>query len=110
MKISVTKRELQSILSSHFRVNVTEVEMLDNSTELLALLKTKIGTSIAPSGKIRGIKDLIELSNQHAITFVVAPLGLAEAKYPIENWGNVLRFIELNGRYPRVDYQTGNMS
>lgn len=109
MKIVVTKRELQSILSSHFRVNVTEVEMTESTPELLDLLKTKISPLISPTTKIQAIKDLRVLSSQNPLLGMPAVMGLFEAKYAVENWGPFLKFVEDNGRIPNID-SSGRMS
>ena len=111
MKISVTKRELQSILSGYFKTNVTEVEVYEPSSELLNLLKAKIGVSISLAQKIPSIKSLRELcSNPQVVGVVGYSLGLAEAKWAVENWSQFLGFVESTGRIPTIGYNTGVLS
>lgn len=104
MKISVTKRELQSILSSHFRVNVTEVDMLDNTPELLDLLNSNVGKLIPIAAeKINAIKALRSLSSNNTNLFGYC-LGLADAKFAVENWRQLITFINANGRFPKEGF------
>lgn len=109
MRISVTKRELQSILSSHFKTNVTEVEIDGGNPDIVSMLKQKIGLVIDPVNKIQSIKELRTITAIDPKIFNYV-LGLAEAKWAVENWARFLNFVEKNGRIPHSGFSNGILS
>lgn len=102
MKITVTKLELLSILSSHFNREITECTISKNTgpckIELRFAKELKLSeitqSSISGANKILAIK---------ALRTVNPGMGLAEAKWAVENWEKWIGFVRTKGRAPRFD-------
>ncbi len=104
MKVSLKKTELLNIISKYLRVKVDAFEIELPGTEIVAALQKAIeGLDYTGSQKIAAIK---------AFRTVAAPflankgdvVGLADAKWAIENWEKLLKFVGDNARLPESGY------
>lgn len=109
MKATITKAELLMILSEHFNMAVTNVEIV-NRIELT--LAEKIEAAIRPLAftsheKILAVRTLRDLSKEdHEFPY---QFGLADSKWAIENFDSFLSFIRHHGRLPREGFSHTGM-
>lgn len=116
MKITVTKAELLEILSKHFGVEIMECTIAKPSTlakDITDFLKDTVMKSVGTlrmatlpvnaqtwtgENKIPAIKALREWYHGK----YKDNLGLAEAKWAIENWDQWIGFVIKRGRAPKI--------
>jgi ribosomal protein L7/L12 len=107
MKITVTKSELLRILSAHFNQEITECTICKSTgpCKIEVLLAKELGlphitqSNISGANKIPAIKALR--------TVVADNLGLAEAKWAVENWEKWIGFVRSKDRVPK--FNNGNI-
>ena len=92
MKVTLTTKEIKAIISA--RYNLTETFTLEIVEESLTEEVKKIEQLARDGNKIAAIKALRTLS-QNA-------LGLADAKYGVENIGAVLEFVRDYNALPKT--------
>ena len=93
MKLTLTKSDLLNILSNSLGTLVTEVEFTDGYTSLYTHISSAVSTYMdSPDNKIRRIK---------ALRGAVPGMGLADAKWIIENWTRWIAFVRNHNRIPK---------
>ena len=114
MKLSLGKLELLQILSDHFGVKVEDVTIVKNGGKTLAdritrELTKKIGCDPGivctqnVSQKIPAIKmlrDIMGTTNSPGLS--PNGMGLADAKWAIENWAEWIAFVAKYNRVPNI--------
>jgi ribosomal protein L7/L12 len=102
MKIELTKSQLLAILSQHFNVTVDEVTICDST--MADLLQREITQFYyATTQKIQAIKHLRQLSiDQKWLNGEI--MGLADAKWAVENFPCFIDFVRKNNRLPQAGY------
>jgi len=98
MKVSLTKKELLELLTKHFGYEVTECVIAKSFVlynKLNSAMKKEIST---PNNKIASIKLLRTLVHHHTKNDV----GLADAKWAVENWPKWIAFVKINNRIPTI--------
>jgi hypothetical protein len=101
-KISLTNAELCSILSTHYNFQIESVEILPASS-----LTVEIDKVIAPFLKVRQPINAIKALREMAVAHQWNPIGLAEAKWAIDNYSLFMDYIQRKGclpsQYPPID-------
>lgn len=109
MKIQISKTELLEIMSKHFNMAVSEV-VISKSPTLHLKIRENLGKALRHEvtltekclnngpHKIPAIKALRELN---------PGMGLADAKFAIENWDKWIGFIQEKGRIPTIAWSNG---
>jgi len=113
MKIILTLSEAIEKLQRSFSGDIAgdiQVEITGINTSWVDVLNSSISSLRYWSDeKIRAIKLLRELSKQYNLYSDNTAMGLADAKYAVENWHDFVRFITNNGRLPVRDFYTNGM-
>lgn len=104
MKIHATHEEICQMLSRAVGspVESFKVKKTGNSQLVNHCVKAVESVDYKGSGKIAAIKALRELFRDKVTG--ATSLGLAEAKYAVENWEKWLNFVKQNGRIPADGY------
>jgi hypothetical protein len=105
IKVSLTKTELLDILSSHFGHTVEDAE-IENVPSIAKIIRDAV-TQLAyqTTQKITAIKALRQLAVDNKWTENV--IGLADAKWAVENFNEFITFVEKNHRLPKPGYSEG---
>lgn len=110
MKLSLQKSELLAILSAHLGHTVTDITITKVPSTVARDLTAKVARDLCisgeldqtrinhPNNKIPAIKSL----RSH-----VSGMGLAEAKWAVENWGEWIAFTKDNRRVPKIEFLGG---
>jgi hypothetical protein len=107
MKITLTTAEANKILVAYYAnsLNIAQstvdVEIIPDGNIIVKEIEAAVNGAGPDNGqyKIARIKALRTITNKYAIT----PndlMGLADAKYAIENWQKYLSYILLHGKLP----------
>ena len=105
MKISLTKKELLSILTQHFGQDVSECVIVKGPSALSSYLERRMTEKFGkprfePGRKIEAIKYLREIIHDQS----KETLGLADAKWACENWNRWIVFIQTFKRMPVIKF------
>lgn len=104
MKVTYTHAEavqkLRDLLVDQTGDSHAIVEILQDPPKLVDILLSKVGTSIPYDQKIAKIKALRTVSEDCKF----GTMGLANAKYAIENWDRFIEFVKLHERFPSDGY------
>jgi len=98
MKVTVTKIELLSILTEHFRHPVTECVISKESSRLWSHIECAMTKEV---GAVRFSSDK-KISAIRSLRALVDNMGLFESKWAIENWKEWIAFVKKNDRVPRI--------
>ena len=104
--ISISKPELLTILSSHYGFTVVNVEVVQPSTMAMEIRKTVEQFDYRGSQKISAIKAIRQLGIDQKWNDGIV-IGLADAKWAIENFVEFISFVETNDRLPDSGYSDG---
>jgi hypothetical protein len=107
MKIQLTMAEAIEKLRFMFKPTMgedVEIEIL-KANGLTTILKRAVeGLRYNSDQKIMAIKAL-----RQAVADDKGFMGLADAKYAVENWASFLAFVEQNGRLPQNGFADNTM-
>ena len=101
MKLTLSKPELLALVSKTLGVTISDITIVESPANLYDLLTREFRNrglldgedAILPGRKIDAIKLYRTMDHDK---------GLAEAKYLVEHWQEVLDFIRSHDRYPNV--------
>jgi hypothetical protein len=105
MKIEITKADLLKFLSKRMGMEVTDVVVVSGVTMADMIRKAIGGLNYKFSQKIMAIKALRQLAIDEK--WVEVTIGLADAKWAVENFNEFIAFIEKNNRLPSQGYSYG---
>lgn len=113
MKITLTKRELLDMLYDKFGFKFSEVDIVPDTDNDISAAKCQQAVEIPLSKgkKIDAIKALREVAGNTNVTGLSeCRLGLADAKWAVENWPKWIEFVRNFGRLPQAGYHlTGSL-
>jgi ribosomal protein L7/L12 len=101
--ISLTKPELLVILSSHYGFTVVDATITTEPTLAKAIREVVEQFDYRSTQKIAAIKALRTFACEKNL----CSLGLADAKWAIENFATFIAFVEKNDRLPADYYSNG---
>lgn len=94
MKLLLTRQELLKVLGEYLKADIIDVEIVENMS---AMLVSEIQTlKFQTTEKIAAIKKLREI----ALRDCRCEMGLAEAKYAIENWDRFIQYVRIHNTIP----------
>jgi len=111
MKLTLTKAELLPILTGHFKMPVTDITIettpaVPTAAELIT--NAIKGLRYTSDQKIMAIKALRQVTADHTTTFSYV-LGLADAKWAMENFNRFITFVTGAGRLPHAGFCDGTL-
>ena len=105
MKIEITKQDLLRFLSKRMGMEVTDVVVVSGVRMADMIRKAIGGLDYKFSQKIMAIKALRQLATDEK--WVEVTIGLADAKWAVENFNDFIAFVEKNDRLPEPYYSNG---
>lgn len=108
MKIEITYSELCAILSRSFNCTVESINIINGTTLAQKCIAAVTKLNYKGNEKISAIKALREVfpCNEPNRS---STLGLAEAKWAVENWEKWIEFVKQNNRVPANGYCYNNI-
>ena len=106
MKISLSKPELLAIVSAELGYKVTEITITKQST-LHIELEAKVSQDIGVSGGLNQTlvnRGDLKIPAIKSLRSHVKDMGLAEAKWAVENWAQWIDFVKVNGKAPTMQF------
>lgn len=105
MKIHATHEEICQMLSRAVGSPVESFSIRKGDNKLVNQCKAAVeSVDYKGNGKIAAIKALRAVFPIHGDQFRTSSLGLAEAKYAVENWEKWIAFVKKNNRIPVEGY------
>lgn len=102
MKIQITKPQLLEILSRNFNATVEDVTIV--GSDMSKIIRAEISTfDYNGSQKIAALKHLRQLTIDHN-WLDGDNMGLADAKWAVENFSAFIAFVQKNDRLPLGGY------
>jgi hypothetical protein len=106
MKISLSKPELLAIVSAELGYKVTEITITKQPTLHLEL-EAKVSQDIGVSGGLNQsllTRGDLKIPAIKSLRTHNAGMGLAEAKWAVENWSQWIDFVKVNGKAPKMEF------
>lgn len=106
MKISLSKPELLAIVSAELGYKVTEITITKQSTLHLDI-EAKVSQDIGVSGGLNHTlvnRGDLKIPAIKSLRSHVKDMGLAEAKWAVENWSQWIDFVKVNGKTPKLEF------
>lgn|ERR1035437_814865 len=102
MKIQITKPQLLEILSRNFNTTVEDVTIV--GSDMANIIQAEISSfDYNGSQKIPALKHLRQLTIDHD-WLAGDNMGLADAKWAVENFSAFMAFVQKNDRLPIPGY------
>lgn len=99
MKLTLSLAEIKTIVAAHYRISGNFDLEISGQTSLAGTLfdriRNEIGLFVSVQNKISAIKGLREIARSFGLK-----IGLAEAKWSVENWTDFLTFVQRENRFP----------
>jgi ribosomal protein L7/L12 len=108
MKLSLSKSELLEIVSAQLGHQIAEIVITKSPTLYLSIEKKVAKDLNIPTPLTQSILNGDNLKIP-AIKFLrshVAGMGLAEAKWAVENWTRWTDFVKVKGKVPKMQFDS----